>query len=194
MSLLAQPALFDAPAAAPHIRGLTYVADAVSADDERALACFVETLAFKPFEWRGFTGNRRTVSFGYRYDFNGGGFQAADAIPEALERARAMVCEQVGEEPALYEQCSVIEYAPGAGIGWHKDRPHFEKVAGLSLLAPCRFRFRRQRENEGWERRAVFLARRSAYLLNGEARHIWQHSIAPMRELRYSITFRTLSR
>lgn len=115
-------------------------------------------------------------------------------MPAALRRARAMVCAHIAEEPDAFEQCSVIEYAPGAGIGWHTDRSHFEKVAGLSLLAPCRFRFRRQRADGAWERRAVLLESRSAYLLNGEARHIWQHSIPPMDRLRYSITFRTLTR
>lgn len=192
MSRSAQPALFALPGASP-APGLTYVTNAVSENEERALTRFIETLAFTPFAWRGFTGNRRTVSFGYRYDFNGGGFQKAEAIPETLQRARSLVCAHLGEAPAAFEQCSVIEYAPGAGIGWHKDRPHFAKVAGLSLLAPCRFRFRRDREDGGWERDAILLEPRSAYLLDGPARHVWQHSIAPMKELRYSITFRTLA-
>lgn len=194
MPSLAQASLFHAASAPSRIAGLTYVASAVTRADERALAAFIETLAFKPCEWRGFSGNRRTVSFGYRYDFNGRGFQTADAMPDALKHARSLVCASLGEDAAAFEQCSVIEYTPGAGIGWHKDRPHFGSVAGLSLLAPCRFRFRRAREGGGWERDAVLLEPRSAYLLTGEARHVWRHSIAPMTALRYSITFRTLAR
>jgi alkylated DNA repair protein (DNA oxidative demethylase) len=191
-SMSAQSALFEV-AADPRIEGLTYVANAVGPDVERDLVRYIETLEFKPFEWRGFTGNRRTVSFGYRYDFNGGGFQTAEAIPETLQRARSLVCARLGEVAKTYEQCSVIEYATGAGIGWHKDRPQFAKVAGLSLLAPCRLRFRRDRDGGGWAREALSLEPRSAYLLDGEARRVWQHSIAPMDRLRYSITFRTLA-
>jgi alkylated DNA repair dioxygenase AlkB len=185
--------LFDAPVSTAALPGLTYVSDAVSADDERELGLFIKRLDLTPFAFRGFTGNRRTVSFGWRYDFNGGGFQRAKPLPDILQSARANVAEQVGEPGAAFEQCSVIEYAPGAGIGWHKDRPQFGKVAGLSLLAPCRFRFRREREGGGWAREALLLQPRSAYLIDGEARLGWQHSIPPLDRLRYSITFRTLA-
>jgi alkylated DNA repair dioxygenase AlkB len=192
MSYSAQSALFDVSAAGA-ISGLTYVTNAVTVEHEHTLSAFVATLPLTPFAWRGFTGNRRTLSFGYRYDFNGGGFQRAEPIPDALQCAKALVCARLGEAPAGFVQCSVIAYAPGAGIGWHKDRPHFGKVAGLSLLAPCRFRFRRQRDEGGWARQALVLERRSAYRLDGDARQLWQHSIAPMDRLRYSITFRTLA-
>jgi alkylated DNA repair dioxygenase AlkB len=192
MTSLTQPGLFASPGG-PSTPGLTYVTNAVTAEEERALARFIGALDLKPFEWRGFTGNRRTVSFGWRYDFNGGGFQKAEPLPAELLHARASVCADLGEAPDAFEQCSVIEYAPGAGIGWHKDRPQFGKVAGLSLLAPARFRFRRQTLASGWERRAVLLEPRSAYLLEEETRHLWQHSIPALAALRYSITFRTLA-
>jgi alkylated DNA repair dioxygenase AlkB len=65
-------------------------------------------------------------------------------------------------------------------------------VIGLSFCAPCRLRFRR-RQGERWERRAIDVAPRSAYLLDGEARRVWEHSITPMEKLRYSVTFRTLA-
>jgi alkylated DNA repair dioxygenase AlkB len=192
MTVLTQPALF-ASSDVPPVPGLTYITNAVMADDERVLSRFIGTLEFKPFEWRGFTGNRRTVSFGWRYDFNGGGFQSAEPMPAEVQHARALVCSRLRQEPDAFEQCSVIEYAPGAGIGWHKDRPQFGKVAGLSLLAPARFRFRRQKASGGWERRSLCLEPRSAYLLDDQARHLWQHSIPALDALRYSITFRTLA-
>jgi alkylated DNA repair dioxygenase AlkB len=192
MTVLTQAALF-ASSDVPPVPGLTYITNAVMADDERVLSRFIGTLEFKPFEWRGFTGNRRTVSFGWRYDFNGGGFQSAEPMPAEVQHARALVCSRLRQEPDAFEQCSVIEYAPGAGIGWHKDRPQFGKVAGLSLLAPARFRFRRQKASGGWERRSLCLEPRSAYLLDDQARHLWQHSIPALDALRYSITFRTLA-
>jgi alkylated DNA repair dioxygenase AlkB len=192
MSARSQPTLFEpAPSAEPN--GLTYVEDAIDAATERTLASFVETLDVHPFAFRGFTGHRRTISFGWRYDFNGGGFARAESLPRELSQARSLVAEALGEQADAFEQCTVIEYAPGAAIGWHKDRPHFGKVTGLSLLAPCRLRFRRECADGGWDRRAVLLKRRSAYRLDGEAREAWQHSVPPLNALRYSLTFRTLS-
>lgn len=185
--------LFGANVGVATVRGLTYVSDAVSAAHERDFVLFIQRLDLTPFAFRGFTGKRRTASFGWRYDFNGGGFQRALPLPDILQDARAIVAERIGEPEDAFEQCSVIEYKPGAGIGWHKDRPQFAKVAGLSLLAPCRFRFRREREGGGWAREALLLQPRSAYLIDGEARLQWQHSIPPLDRLRYSITFRTLA-
>ena len=193
MSASAQPNLFPTAFAPPLVSGLTCVSEAIGADDEQRLARFVASLDFKPFEFRGFIGNRRTASFGWRYDFNGGGFQRADAMPGALQHAREIVTGRLGLTANDFEQCSVIEYAPGAGIGWHKDRPHFGKVAGVSLLTPCRLRLRCPRDGGGWERAAVLLEPRSAYLLDGEVRNVWQHSIPALERLRYSITFRTLA-
>ena len=85
----------------------------------------------------------------------------------------------------------VTEYEPGAPIGWHRDRPQFEDVIGISLASPCTFRFRRKK-GAGWERASFIAEPRSAYLLRGPARTEWQHSIPPVEALRYSITFRTL--
>jgi alkylated DNA repair dioxygenase AlkB len=192
MSDVLQSALFDAP---PQfgIQGLTYVSDALSAREERALINEVETVDFKPFAFRGFVGNRRTVSYGWRYDFSGGGFQQAEPLPDFLLPARAIAGAHAGLDPNLLVQASIIEYAPGAGIGWHRDRPHFGQVLGFSLTSPCRFRFRRERPGGGWERHAVTLEPRSLYVLDGEARASWQHSIPVLDQTRYSVSFRTLS-
>ena len=193
MGASAQHSLFEAPRPATPVAGLTYLSDAVSSAAEAALRRFVETLGFKPFAFRGFDANRRTVSFGWRYDFNGGGFQRAQPLPAELEQIRARVAERLGVSAQAFEQCSVIEYKPGAGIGWHRDRPQFGKGAGLSLLAPCRFRFRRADETDGWERASLQLEPRSIYLMEGDVRNVWQHSIPPLDRLRHSVTFRTFS-
>ena len=94
--------------------------------------------------------------------------------------------------PRRFEQVLINEYRPGAGIGWHRDKPHFADVVGVSLLAPCQFRFR-CKAGVGWERRSLILERRSAYLMSGPSRHVWEHSIPALDQLRYSITFRTLA-
>jgi alkylated DNA repair dioxygenase AlkB len=87
------------------------------------------------------------------------------------------------------QQVLVTEYAPGAAMGSHRDKPMFEDVIALSFLAPCMLRLRRRQE-DGWERRSIELRPRSAYLLRGPSRREWEHSIAPVSELRFSVTFR----
>ena len=173
--------------------GLRYGADVLGARDERAAVGAIAALEFRPFAFRGFTGRRRTISFGWRYDFDGGGFQPAAPMPAFFQNLRALAAEFAGIDADTLEQCSIIEYAPGAGIGWHRDRPQFGTVVGFSLLAPCKFRLRRAQEGGKWERASLDLAPRSAYVLDGQARSLWQHSIPPLQSLRYSITFRTLS-
>jgi alkylated DNA repair protein (DNA oxidative demethylase) len=180
----------DAPPAAP--AGLVYQPGFIGAEEEQALAGHIAALPFKPFEFHGFTGNRRTVSFGLHYAFDGSGLREADPIPGWLEPLRARAAALAGLAAEAFVHALVIEYAPGAGIGWHRDRPVFGDVVGISLLAPAPLRFRR-RHGEKWERFTLTAEPRSAYLLRGEARHDWEHSIPPLETLRYSVTLRTLA-
>lgn len=185
----AQPSLFDAPPAMP--AGLAYEADFLSREEEAALAGAIAGLPFKPFEFQGFLGNRRTVSFGWHYAFDGSGLREAAPMPGFLAGIRARAAALAGLDAEALGHALVIEYAPGAGIGWHRDRPVFGDVVGISLLAPARLRFRRK-AGEKWERTALIAEPRSAYLLKGPARAEWEHSIPPMDRLRYSVTFRAL--
>ena len=102
------------------------------------------TLPFREFEFHGFTGKRRTVSFGWRYDFNGGGLTKTDDMPEFLIGLRARAEAFAENPPGGFQQVLVTEYRAGAGIGWHKDRSVFGDVVGISLLSPCTFRMRRR--------------------------------------------------
>ena len=185
--------LFGAPArAAPSTpEGFGYWPDVISADAEAVLATHLRDLPFKPFEFHGHLGARRVVAFGYRYDYGRQAVETTAAIPDFLLALRAQVAAQVGIAPGDFVQSLINEYAPGAGIGWHRDRPQFGLVAGVSLLSPCVLRFRRK-AGAGWDRAAAPLAPRSVYRLSGAARHVWEHSIVPHEALRYSITFRTL--
>ena len=183
-----QPDLFGAPA----LPGLTFLADAIGAEEEARLAAFLPTLPFAPFEFQGWLGNRRTVSFGWAYDFAHASMARADPIPAALLPVRDVLAGLAGLAPEALPHMLVTEYAPGAGIGWHRDRPVFDTVIGLSLLAPATLRFRRRTES-GFLRHNQELPPRSAYVLTGPARYEWEHSIAPMAALRFSITCRTLA-
>jgi DNA oxidative demethylase len=170
--------------------GLDYRADFLSEAEEQALAERMAGLPFREFEFHGFLGKRRTVSFGWHYSFDGSGLREAEAMPEWLLPLRDRAALWAGLEPNALEHALVTEYAPGAGIGWHRDRSVFEDVVGLSLLAPARLRFRRK-AGETWERAALEAQPRSAYLLRGPARSEWEHSIPPLEALRYSITLRS---
>jgi alkylated DNA repair protein (DNA oxidative demethylase) len=179
------------PPAAP--AGLVYAPGFIGAGEESALAAEIAALPFKPFEFHGFTGNRRTVSFGLHYAFDGGGLREAEPIPAWLRPLRARAAALAGREPEAFVHALVIEYAPGAGIGWHRDRPVFGDVVGISLLAPAPLRFRRK-SGAKWDRFTLTAEPRSAYLLSGEARHEWEHSIPQLETLRYSVTLRTLAK
>jgi alkylated DNA repair dioxygenase AlkB len=172
--------------------GLVYAPGFVGEDEERALAARIAELPFKPFEFHGFTGNRRTVSFGLHYAFDGSGLRDAEPIPVWLHPLRARAAQLAGGEAEAFVHALVIEYAPGAGIGWHRDRPVFGDVIGISLLAPAPLRFRRK-AGAIWERFTMTAEPRSAYLLRDAARHEWEHSIPQLETLRYSVTLRTLA-
>jgi alkylated DNA repair dioxygenase AlkB len=186
---MTQLKLFNEPAGLPP--GLRYRADLLTAAEERALVQAFAALSFREFEFHGFRGRRRVVSFGWQYDFNGGGLRKTDDMPAFLTPVRAKAAAFAGLSPSALQHALITEYPPGATIGWHKDRAVFGQVVGVSLLAACVFRLRRK-PAAGWERAAFVAAPRSAYLLDGPARSEWEHSIPAHERLRYSITFRNL--
>lgn len=171
--------------------GFRYQPDLLDQADEQALLKHLRTLPFREFEFHGFTGKRRVVSFGWKYQYSGEKLVKADEIPEFLLPLRDQAASFAGLEPEAFEHVLVTEYGPGAGIGWHRDKAVFGEVVGISLLAPCILRFRRK-AGEKWERVNVLAEPRSAYHLTGPARAEWQHSILRVDALRYSITFRTM--
>ena len=177
------------PSAVPD--GFAYCAELMTAAQQAELAARFCQLPFREFEFHGYLGKRRTVSFGLRYDFNDMKTHRVEEIPPFLLPLRSRAAAFAGIAAEALEHALVTEYMPGAAIGWHRDRPIFGDVIGVSFLSACRFRFRRKRE-DGWGRAAVTLEPRSAYLLRGAARHEWQHSIPPAEALRYSVTFRTV--
>ena len=185
-----QPGLFaDDEPEDPLPAGFKYQADVITPDDERRLLGEIERLPFEEFQFHGFTGKRRVVSFGWRYDFNERELRKADDVPPFLLPLRARAAQFAGLGPDALQHVLVTEYAPGAAISWHKDKAVFDEVVGISLLSPCRFRFRRQLGAK-WERAQLVAEPRSAYLLAGLARTEWEHSIPAVERLRYSITFR----
>ena len=178
-------------AAAGQPEGLSYRPGFLSEAEEASLVEHIAALPFRPFEFQGFLGKRETVSFGWSYRFDGSGLAQAAPIPDWLLPVRDRAAAFAGLEARALEQTLLIRYGEGAGLGWHRDRPVFDDVVGISLLAPAPLRFRR-RLGTRWERSTVTVEPRSLYLLRGPARSSWEHSIPPVAALRYAITFRSM--
>jgi alkylated DNA repair dioxygenase AlkB len=182
------PDLFDRPV----LPGLAYKDAIVSVEEERALIAHIDEQSLAPFRFQGWLGKRLTVSFGWHYDFDNARFGPADPMPDWLLSLKMRAAAFAGLDDADLVQALLIRYDPGAGIGWHRDRPVFEHVVGISLAVPATMRFRR-RVGQGFERASFPIAPRSVYHMSGEARHDWEHSIAEMDQTRWSITFRSFS-
>ena len=179
--------------------GMRYEERFLTVDEEAALLASVRDVTFSTFELHGVAARRRVAFYGQTYDASLPGA----AFPDFLLALRVRMAGWAGVEPGEFAMALINDYPPGAPIGWHRDAPQYGIVAGLSLLSSCRMRLRPYVAPAdvprlgGRPRRATHeltLAPRSAYLLAGDARSRYEHSIPPVAEQRYSITFRTLRR
>lgn len=171
--------------------GLRYSEDFVSPERERELISRIRELPLRPFQFGQFEGKRRVASFGFRYDYSLRRLVDAEPLPSWLTDIVTKV-ETFGGSDARVRQVLCTEYDVGVGIGWHRDKPQFENIFGLSLGSACKFRFRRS-SGKSWDRFTFDAEPRSLYLMTGASRRIWEHSISAVESPRYSITFRTLS-
>lgn len=173
--------------------GLRYSADFLSIDEERELLKAITELPFAHSQYRQYVARRRTVSYGAGYDFQHLMRTPAPDIPPFLGTLRRRAAEWINADDSMLVQALVSEYQPGTPLGWHRDVPDYETVIAISLLSACRIRFRRYPWDPA-QKADVFAIEpqpRSVYALSGEARWGWQHSVPPVKQLRYSITFRT---
>ena len=177
--------------------GFLYRDDFISTAEQAELVDHVERIEFATFEMRGVIAKRRVAFYGASYDRGDG---PSPPIPEFLHPLRAGLARWTGVEPAAFAMALINEYRPGTPIGWHRDAPQYGIVAGVSLLSECRMRLRpylspaiaaaaKTRRTTTHE---IELLPRSAYVMTGEARSGYEHSIPAVKDLRYSITFRTL--
>ncbi|UXN75870.1 alpha-ketoglutarate-dependent dioxygenase AlkB (plasmid) [Devosia sp. A8/3-2] len=178
--------------ASPFPEGFAYEADVLTAVEEDVLLSDLKNLPFREFDFHGFLGKRRVVSFGWKYDFAAATLRQVDAVPEFLVPIHDRAAAAVGRSAENFQQVLVTEYGPGAGIGWHKDKAVFGEIVGVSVGAACTLRLRRRFEDK-WQRVSTALIPRSVYLFSGAVRSEWEHSIPPVSETRYSLTFRSLA-
>jgi alkylated DNA repair dioxygenase AlkB len=184
-----QLTLFAAEPAPPE--GLRYCTEFISSATEQELIARIAALPLQPFQFGPYEGKRRVASFGFRYDYTSRRLEEADPIPAWLHKLIEAV-EKFGGPATHVRQVLCTEYDAGVGIGWHRDKRHFDRIFGLSLGSACKFRFRRAIEGK-WERFTLEAAPRSIYMMSGPSRQIWEHSIPAVPAPRYSITFRTMA-
>lgn len=187
-----QPSLFaDEPMDLPD--GLRYQADFLSREEEAGLLRIVASLPLAPMQYKGFSARREVLSFGGSYDFSAGRLDDAPGIPVELEPLRLRVAQWAGLAQQALAHALVARYTQGTPLGWHRDVPEFEDILGVSLAGDAVMRLRPwpPREPRRAAVRKLVVAPRSIYLMRGPARWAWQHSVAPVGGLRYSITFRT---
>lgn len=171
--------------------GLLYEPDFLSPDEETALIREIGRLPLEEAKYKSYTARRRTASFGSSYDFDSNKLGPAPQMPDFLSELRRRVGTVAAVPADRFEHALVTEYRPGTPLGWHRDVPEFELIAGVSLAGRCRMRFRPYPPKPRAKVFGLDLEPRSVYVLRDEIRWGWQHSVAPTRELRYSITFRT---
>jgi len=191
--MMGQPAeqadLFGGALALPE--DFVYQPDFISVAEERELLAGIRQLTLEDAKYREYTARRRVAYFGFAYDFSANRLGEAAPVPAFLLPLRAKLARWMGIDAERFAHALVNEYRPGTPLGWHRDAPDFDLVAGVSLGGRARMRFRRYPPGKD-KPLALELEPRSAYQLNGASRWRWQHSIPPTPELRYSITFRTL--
>lgn len=172
--------------------GLFYFLNFLSTQEEEELLITIEKLDYYDFVLQGVAAKRKVRHYGFSYEFYSPSVQRIDDFPLWLNILRVKAAPLAGMESAELEQALIARYTPGAGIGWHRDAPAFGPVVlGISLASDDAMRFRRLKDDV-YQMYKQPLSRGSLYVLSGAARSVWQHSLAPAKQLRYSITFRTV--
>jgi alkylated DNA repair dioxygenase AlkB len=173
------------------LEGLSYEPRFIEESEEHELLGHIAQLELREAQYKAYQAKRRIVSYGGHYDFDRHELTPSGSVPEFLYPLRARVARWAGLPAESFAHALISEYRPGTQLGWHRDVPEFECIGGVSLLGPCRMRFKTYPSGRSQRMFELELAPRSAYLLQGAARWEWQHSVAPTPALRYSITFRT---
>jgi alkylated DNA repair dioxygenase AlkB len=174
--------------------GFSYFPNFLTEEEEERLLKAVTTVELHTFLFQGFEAKRKVESFGYDYNFDKRSITKGRELPPQfnflVEKVAAFLLIATDD----LAEVLVTEYPPGSVINWHRDAPPFDVIVGISLLSDCKFRLRPYDKAKQDRKSIVTLpvSRRSLYVLQGEARSEWEHSITPVKEKRYSITLRTL--
>lgn len=183
-----QAVLFDMPRSLPN--GLVYKPDFLTKDEEEILLAYIQNLPLFHAPYKEYIAKRRILNFGWSFDFHKEKLIPGPPLPRFLQGTQYKIAKWLGIEKHRVAEALITEYSPGTQLGWHVDNEAFETVIGISLGSWSTIRFRPLRNPK--DILALELEPRSAYIMQNEVRWKWQHSVAPVPALRYSITFRTL--
>jgi alkylated DNA repair dioxygenase AlkB len=175
-------------------QGLQYFPGFITASEEMTLLEEISKLDLSPMKFHAYEAKRKTAGFGYDWSFESRTLSKGTPIPPAFNFLLDKVARQMSIEPPGFGAMLVTEYPVGSVINWHRDAPPFDVIAGVSLLSDCSFRFRPY-DKARQDRKSIIsipLERRSLYIMAGESRSEWEHSIPAVKHVRYSITLRTL--
>lgn len=174
--------------------GFEYYPDFLNNEEELKLYNEISKLELHNLDYHGYKANRKIASFGYDYNFENNKLTKGKDTPVNLNFMVEKVAKHLCVEQNKFAELLVTEYPVGAVINWHRDVPQFQLIAGISLLADCTFHLRPYDKIK--QTRASVIAfpvqRRSLYVIKGSARWNWQHSIAPVKQTRYSVALRTM--
>ena len=193
-----QPKLFDTGISLPN--GFVYRPDFISVREEEILLEIFKDLPLENATFEGYTARRRIMNFGWSFDDVLENLVKMPPLPDFLLPLQRKVAKWLDVPVTQVVEALVTEYQPGTPIGWHRDRGAFDSGIGISLGSWCTMRLRPLEARDVKNPAKEFadktfnlpLEPRSAYLMQGESRWEWQHSIPPTTALRYSITFRTM--
>ena len=174
--------------------GFSYIPDFISHEEEITLCYEISSMELKTFQFQGYEAKRKVASFGYDYSFQNQQLSKGKDIPTVFNPLIEKIARHLCRDTEAFAEFLVTEYPVGAVINWHRDAPSFYLIAGISLNADCNFRLRPYEKSKQTRSSIISLPvkRRSLYVMEGESRSAWQHSISPVKQLRYSITLRTL--
>jgi alkylated DNA repair dioxygenase AlkB len=191
-----QSELFELPPRLPH--GLVYRPQFVTRAEEASLLAAIAPLPFRQARFQQYVARRRVVHFHADGDvdtedaYDDGESFSLGPVPPFLAALQLRIADAFGILRSAFVHTLVSEYQPGAPIGWHRDKAAYGVVFGISLKGRGTMRFRPlERYIEPRQTLVLELEPRSLYVMQGPIRWLWQHSMLPARELRYSITFRT---
>lgn len=172
-----------------------------AAEEAELLACFAGQ-EFRNSTYKDYTARRRGACFSLHRDTVDQGGSPRPVAPDCLLTLAIRVAARFGFGPEAFAHALITEYPPGAPMGWHRDAPPCAEIYGVSLASDCVFRLRPLWAADPAVGMALRKANtldltaqpRSLYVMSGPARSDWQHAIAPVKELRYSVTLRTHER
>lgn len=174
--------------------GFSYRPEFITPREEQELLAAIAGIELHVFNFRGYEAKRRVASFGYHYNFENRKLSEGQCIPPVFDWLIQNISAETRIEKEAFAELLVTEYPAGSVINWHRDAHPFEVIAGISLQSDCTLRLRPHEKAKQGRGSIVSLevTRRSLYVISGEARASWEHSISPVQRQRFSITLRTL--